>query len=117
MWMFSLLFAYMNGISECLFNCYFLWIENMCMFFIACQSESNLWIFSLLFADMCFGGGDLRYCVRSVGKIAPSFVAFPKYRNYVSCFWLVNFYKSSSLSLLPQMNWHLAGSINGKSSI
>ena len=33
-----------------------------------------------------------------------------------SCFWMVNFYKSSPLKLLAQMNWNMVGSIYGRSS-
>jgi hypothetical protein len=33
-----------------------------------------------------------------------------------SCFWLANFFKSSSLKPLGQMNWNLVGSIYGRSS-
>ena len=31
-----------------------------------------------------------------------------------SCFWLVDFYKFSSLKLLSQMNWNLVGSTYGR---
>jgi len=34
-----------------------------------------------------------------------------------SCFWLVDFFKSSLLKSHGQMNWHLVGSIYGRSSI
>ena len=34
-----------------------------------------------------------------------------------SCFWLVDFLKSSPLKPLGQMNWNLVGSIYGRSSI
>jgi hypothetical protein len=34
-----------------------------------------------------------------------------------SCFWLADFFKSSPLKLLGQMNWNLVGSIYGRSSI
>ena len=34
-----------------------------------------------------------------------------------SCFWLVDFYKTSHLKLLGQMNLNLVGSISGTSSI
>ena len=34
-----------------------------------------------------------------------------------SCFWLANFFKSSPLKPLGQMNWNLVGSIYGMSSI
>ena len=34
-----------------------------------------------------------------------------------SCFWLADFFKSSPLKLLSQMNWNLVGSIYGRSSI
>jgi hypothetical protein len=34
-----------------------------------------------------------------------------------SCFWLVNFFKSSSLKLLSQMNQNLVGRVYGKSFI
>jgi hypothetical protein len=57
-WFLLCLFMWMESVNV-FFNCYFLWIEIMCMFFIACQNESNLWIFSALFVYMCFGGGDL----------------------------------------------------------
>ena len=34
-----------------------------------------------------------------------------------SCFWLADFFKSSPLKPLGQMNWNLVGSIYGRSSI
>jgi hypothetical protein len=35
--------------------------------------------------------------------------------NY--CFWLADFFKSSPLKPLGQMNWNLVGSIYGRSSL
>ena len=34
-----------------------------------------------------------------------------------SCFWLADFYKSSPLKPLGQMNWNLVGSIYGRPSV
>ena len=34
-------------------------MEYMYIFFIACLSESNLWMFLLVFVYKCYAGGDL----------------------------------------------------------
>ena len=97
-WMFSLLFVYMNGICECFlyglfiwiesvkvfFNCKFKWIEHMCIFFILCLNESNMWMFPLMLAYMCFSCGDLDSVQVAFIKIVQGFVALSKYRTYIS---------------------------------
>jgi hypothetical protein len=98
LWMFSLLFVYMNGICECFlyglfiwiesvkvfFICKFIWIEHMCIFFIPCLNESNMWMFPLMLAYMCFSCGDLDSVQVAFIKIAQGFVALSKYRTYIS---------------------------------
>jgi hypothetical protein len=114
MWMFSSSFVYINGIYRCFvrrlfirmkfvnaffivclyelnqwkcFNGYFIWIEHMCIFFIPCLNGSNMWMFPLMFAYMCFYCGDLDSVQGALINIEQSFVALFKYRTYIStCF-------------------------------
>jgi len=87
MWMFSLLFVYMNWISESVFIGYFIWIEHMCIFFIACLNGSNMWMFPLMLAYMCFSCGDLDSVQGALINIEQSFIALFKYSTYIStCF-------------------------------
>jgi hypothetical protein len=93
-----MIFVYMNGICECFlyglfiwiesvkvfFNCKFIWIEHMCIFFIPCLNESNMWMFPLMLAYMCFCCGDLDSVQVACIKIAQGFVALSKYRTYIS---------------------------------
>ena len=91
-------FIYMNGICErffyglsiwiesvkVFFNWKFIWIEHMCIFFIPCLNESNMWMFPLMLAYMCFSCGDLDSVQVAFIKIAHGVVALSKYRTYIS---------------------------------
>ena len=56
----------------------------MCIFFIPCLNESDMWMFPLMLTNMWFSCGDLVSVQVAFTKIAQGFVALSKSRTYIS---------------------------------